>query len=132
MTAHDSQIDPCPHCGSGANEVFAPAPRRRKRPKFPRETWDTTAGIVRLILATRQRFLDNREDPYSLEYAMRIKQAADWLLEDAIEAVHASGVYSDAYIAQVLGMTRQGVWQKRNRARQRREAAADARREVDR
>ena len=88
--------------------------RRRKRPKdLNREPWDKAAGIVRCIDAMAVAFTEGNLDTEALVHVRKIELAVRRLRGAALEGLH--GYYSNADIAEALGISRQAVDQARRR-----------------
>lgn len=88
--------------------------RRRKRLKDPdREPWDKAGAIVRQIDAMAVAFTEQRLDTDALVHVIAIEQAVARLRYAALQGLH--GYYSNAQIAEKLGISRQAVDQARRR-----------------
>jgi hypothetical protein len=92
---------------------LTPKRARAKRPKVAREPEDKAAAIVRQIDAMAVSFIDGNQDCDALELVIRIEQATARLRTAALQGLH--GFYSNADIAQALGVSRQAVSQARRR-----------------
>jgi hypothetical protein len=92
---------------------LTPKRPRAKRPKFDREPEDKARGIVRQIDALAVSFIDGNQDCGGLVCVEMIEQATRRLKAAALEGLH--GYYSNADIAEALGVSRQAVSKARNR-----------------
>jgi hypothetical protein len=98
---------------SAVNPGLTPKRPRAKRPKFDREPEDKARGIVRQIDAMAVSFIDGNMDCGGLVCVEMIEQATRRLKAAALEGLH--GYYSNADIAEALGVSRQAVSKARNR-----------------
>jgi hypothetical protein len=81
------------------------SPRRRTE----YETADVASAVLRLVRAVGRRCADG--DPEDLAELVAIDHAVhDWMAK-AVDGLRAND-YSDADIAEVLGVTKQAVWQR--------------------
>jgi DNA-directed RNA polymerase specialized sigma24 family protein len=107
---HDADPGASPRPAPGVNAALTP---RRKRAKRQHEPGDKTQAIVRLIDKLAVDFIEGRLDTDGLEFVRQIEQATARLRTAALQGLH--GYYSNADIAQALGVSRQAVSQARRR-----------------